>query len=50
MELFEALVDDVDYKLSVASCAGDTFTIFTALSEYMDWVAATMDLLPPPAL
>ena len=34
----------------ITSCAGDTFTIFTELSEYTDWIAATMDLLPPPAL
>ena len=28
-------------------CQGDTFTIFTEIAEYLDWIADEMDLLPP---
>ena len=28
-------------------CTGDTFTVFTELSRYLDWIARESDLLPP---
>ena len=28
-------------------CSGDTLTVFTEISHYLDWIADQMDLLPP---
>ena len=28
-------------------CTGDTFTVFTEISRYLDWIAGESDLLPP---
>ena len=28
-------------------CIGDTFTVFTEISRYLDWIARESDLLPP---
>ena len=28
-------------------CTGDTFTVFTEISRYLDWIAKESDLLPP---
>ena len=28
-------------------CTGDTFTVFTEISRYLDWIARESDLLPP---
>ena len=28
-------------------CLGDTYTIFTEIAEYLDWIAMENDLLPP---
>ena len=28
-------------------CTGDTFTVFTEISHYLDWIARETNLLPP---
>ena len=28
-------------------CSGDTYTVFTEIGEYLEWIASMMDLLPP---
>lgn len=30
-------------------CSGDTYTVFTEISEYLGWIASQMELMPPIA-
>ena len=46
-----AVVGIVSWRNAAGSpgggCSGNTYTIFTEISHYIDWIANTMELRPP---